>query len=111
MTPEKLQIFRTLLIIAIDKHLAEGGTLISHSFQKDDNKSYCPVYLITEGDFGHLDTVIGKLLDIKDLYEVDRDVWTFIHVFDGVEDRVDPQSPMVVLGRELRAKYITKTKE
>lgn len=112
MTPNKISALREMLIAAIDKHLAEGGTLISGKFHQHDPEACCPMYLLSQGQYGDIENVLAKMLDIENIDQLDEDVWTFIYAFDNVkQNAIYLQSPMADLGRELRAKYLTSVEK
>lgn len=103
MTSEQIDKLRSLLIQACDKAMEEGRTIIAGHFTFGPTQC-CPINCLI-GYISH-DAILelNKLLSAE---LVSNDIWDFIFAFDGGRNSVDYDSnPMVLLGRELRNKYI-----
>jgi hypothetical protein len=119
LTIEHIDKLRSLLIAAIDKHIAGGGTIISGKFflipksTTDNITACCPIYCLTDSMYDNFERKVAQMLgiDIKtdnDVYTLLDELWAFIHGFDGKpHGKANDRYPdMVALGQELRAKYI-----
>jgi hypothetical protein len=96
---ENIDKLRVALIEACDKHLAEGGKIRGGAYVSQ--YGYCPLGCLSGGS-----NYFAKFNEILGLPTHDRQVWDFITAFDGNTPQWD--SLLAELGRELRAKYITK---
>jgi hypothetical protein len=114
MDKEQLETFKTQLSLAIEAHLANGGKLISGSFGY--GKCLCPIAcLVNEPELPTkfemaFSRKYEKAVSEKLGFEVSaNDMWDFIGAFDD-EDKLTINEVMVI-GIELRKKYLTKTNE
>jgi len=103
---ENIDKLRTILIEAIDQHLANGGTLISGKFyDDDDDKKYCPVSCLIGTTFPTDRT--HAITDVLGAPFSATDLWDFVDGFDQhYQQGIDENSDMYKLGQELRAKYL-----
>jgi hypothetical protein len=106
ITQEQIDELKAQMIAACDKHLAEGGTIICNSFvgiMAGQEKHMCPLGCLS-GGFNYF----AKANEILGLPTYScKEIWDFVGGFDG-SDRYLYPSLLTLLGRELRAKYITK---
>jgi hypothetical protein len=105
LTQENIDKLRTLLIQAIDNHLANGGKIVSGRFSTGFNEECCPVTCLVgdEGLISRTDRIATKLGVPFSGY----DMWALIDGFDQRRLR-EPykNSELYKLGQELRAKYL-----
>jgi hypothetical protein len=113
MDKEQLESFKNQLSLAIEKHLASGGKLISGSFGVGN--CLCPIAcLVNEPTSPYkfekaYSRKYEKAVSEKLGFEVSsNEMWDFIGAFDD-EDRLTINEVMVI-GFELRKKYLNKTK-
>lgn len=109
ITQEQIDNLKAQLIEACDKHLASGGTIRAGTFVGImwGEAGMCPIGCLSGGK-----DYFAKVAEILEVTEeaCKDDIWDFVNAFDGNKlfwPR-DPNGPMAVLGRELRAKYITE---
>lgn len=100
MTPEQLVTLRQVLTEAVDKHIKNGGTIISGFFGYGNR--VCPIKALI-GDLGpgvRYNEVISSMLGFP---ISQKNMSDFVHGFDGGWDQ---SNLMTQLGVEFRAKYI-----
>lgn len=106
---DKVETLKGALIEACDKHLADGGKIRAGTFVGVfwGEPGMCPIGCLSGGSdyFGKVAVILGGT---EESYS--DDIWDFVNAFDGHEvySSRDPNGPLAVLGRELRAKYITE---
>lgn len=108
MNSEQAERFQELLEEACDHHIEyDGGKVVDRGFTKDDG-GQCPMTCL----FGRVSTYImaseaGSMLEATISQE---ELWTLMHSFDGLElmDFQKQYVSAILIGRALRAKYITK---
>lgn len=109
LSSKNLDKLRTMLVEAVDQHLANGGKIIKGAFD-NGHGGCCPVNCltgpITDGKGFH--EMIAIKLGIQ--FDAD-DLWNLVDGFDEYEyPRTGfGNNPLYNLGRELRAKYLPKT--
>jgi hypothetical protein len=106
ITPEQVDELKAQMIAACDQHLAEGGTIIDTSFVgiiTGEERGMCPLGCLSGGHnyFAKANEILGLPTDSW------KEIWQFVAGFDGSDRYLNP-SLLTLLGRELRAKYITK---
>lgn len=105
MNDIELDRIRSVLVEAIDRHVAKGGSLIRHGFRYDD-MNMCPVACATYGTVSRNSISWDHALDSKVGFTVSTgDFWDFIDGFDNANIVVDSDTAMSRLGIELRDKY------
>jgi hypothetical protein len=106
ITQEQVDELKAQMIAACDQHLAEGGTIISNYFvhiMTGEGNRMCPLGCLS-GGFNYF-AKANEILGLPDNYS--REIWDFVSGFDGSGSYIY-SSLLYQLGRELRAKYITK---
>jgi hypothetical protein len=106
ITQEQIDELKAQMIAACDEHLAEGGTIVCNSFvgiMVGQEKHKCPLGCLSKG-FNYF-AKANEILGLPDNYS--REIWDFVSGFDGSGSYIY-SSLLYQLGRELRAKYITK---
>lgn len=98
--------FKNLLISKCDKHIKNGGKIISGVFTIAD--SCCPISCalgtFDMNKFNHFDA-LNKKLGTK---VPERQYWQFINGFDGnTPSSKEKNTQLFKLGRALRKKYIS----
>jgi hypothetical protein len=95
MNFNQVQQFRQRLIEACDKHIAAGGKIVSGTFKRRPNE-VCPLTCLSLTD--------------KDWVSFGGELWAFIIAFDDsrLTDKDKSYVGAVLLGKELRQKYLTK---
>jgi hypothetical protein len=110
MDKEQLETFKTKLSLAIENHLARGGTLISGSF--GFGKRLCPIACLVDNLVVDRDSSTKYQIALSEKlgFEVSpSEMWDFIGAFDD-EDKLTINEVMVI-GIELRKKYLTHSNE
>jgi hypothetical protein len=107
ITQEQVDELKAQMIVACDKHLVEGGTIITTYFVDimiDGRKRMCPLGCLSGGFnyFAKFNEILG--LPANSYMEA----YEFVGGFCGGTERYLYPSLLTLLGRELRAKYITK---
>jgi len=105
MNQEQLNKFETLIIEAVEKHLASGGELVTGQFTSGvDNTCKCPISCIIDPNN---EKSYSEQLSDKIGFEItDHDMWAFIYGFDYTGNNPDPKSRLFCFGHEMRQKYL-----
>lgn len=114
MNPSQIKKFHDLLVEAADKHLAQGGTIISGTF--GSGTRVCPIEAMVPRDLKVRKFIrIRDRLDEKVGFKIsDKDFWLFVNTFDGYTgDTLDTlkgeeKNPVVKMALRLRKKYMVK---
>lgn len=104
MNAKQIETFKQAVIAAVDKHLADGGTLSIGTFGSGECR--CPISClmgIDEPEDNSSRALVEHLSKKMGFDLSDEEVWSFIDGFDGNSWRHD--NTMKSLGRELRNKY------
>ena len=110
MNADQFQSFKQQIIAAVDKHLAEGGTIATGGFGA--GKCLCPLSCLGGENLGGTKPTYQSLTEQLGFLVSDDEVWGFILAFDGGEYfESHHDTAMKMLGVELRNKYLPLPKE
>lgn len=105
MNAHQAEKFRALLIEACDKHLASGERIVVGKFY-DGVGGLCPLTILFGNNF--LSDRTETLSDRLGITIDKEELWAFVCGFDdgAIPDRYKKYVAAILLGKELRAKYV-----